>query len=77
MEYRDQMIQVIVLQYVNQMFVLMHIEDYKQQNVMMDQVNLNLIMQYLIMFLEHLWDEFYYEFVLNQVEQVPLRKRFK
>ncbi len=40
---------------------------------MMDQVNLNLIMQYLIMFPEHLWDEFYYEFELNQVEQVPFK----
>jgi hypothetical protein len=71
MGYKDQMIQVIVLQYVNQMFVLMHIRDYKLQNVMMDQVNLNLIMLYLIMFPEHLLDEFYYEFELNQVEQVP------
>ena len=73
MEYRDQMIQVVDLQYVNQMFVLTHIKDYKQLNVMMDQVNLNLIKQYLIMFLEHLLDEFYYEFVSNLVEQVPLK----
>ncbi len=77
MEYKDQMIQVIVLQYVNQMFVLMHIKDYKLQNVMMDQVNLNLIMLYLIMFPEHLLDEFYYEFELNQVDQVPFKLRKK
>jgi hypothetical protein len=77
MEYKDQMIRVIDLQYVNQMFELMHIKDYKLQNVMMDQVNLNLIKQYLIMFLEHLLDEFYYEFELNQVEQVPLKEKIK
>ena len=77
MGYINQMIQVTVLQYVNQTFVLIHIKDYRLPNVMMDRANLNLIMQCLIMFLVHLSDEFYYEFVLNLVERVPILQEYK